>query len=333
MKGKEMAVISIIVPVYNAEKSLKRCIDSLMNQTYKHLEIILVDDGSTDGSGEMCNQYASQDQRIVVIHKENAGVSSARNTGIEHATGTYIQFVDSDDYLDLNACEILVNGMEENQSELVICGCVEHRGTEKNVIQYEPMVIQSIKELSGVFGRLYRSNLLNIPWNKLFFRDKIKEGFDETISLGEDLLFNINYMKQIEKIVITDAVPYHYIIESTSLSRRFRKEYMDVTCRIQKEVSCFAKTRLEPSYEQSQIDGAFALSFYRGCGILVMDMELTVQEKKTYLKRWMKNNQIIDVIKNAAPDGMKEKIMKKMVQLKMSNTMYYLLRLKSRYGK
>lgn len=113
--------ISIIVPVYNAESYLKRCLDSIINQTYKNIEIILIDDGSTDKSGMICDEYKSHDDRIIVIHKANSGVSSARNSGLDIAGGEYIAFIDSDDYVPKNYLEMLLNDMTD-ETEMVVCG-------------------------------------------------------------------------------------------------------------------------------------------------------------------------------------------------------------------
>ena len=117
---KKNNLISIIVPIYNVEKYLKKCIDSIINQTYKNLEIILVDDGSPDNCGKICDEYAKKDNRIKVIHKENGGVSSARNVGVENATGEYIGFVDSDDYIEKDMYEVLINNLKKENADISI---------------------------------------------------------------------------------------------------------------------------------------------------------------------------------------------------------------------
>ena len=116
-----MATISIIVPVYNVEKYLERCVKSIQNQTYSDLEIILVDDGSPDSSGALCDQYAKEDKRIKVIHKKNGGLSEARNYGIEAATGSYIMFIDSDDWIDLDMAEMLCKLSNKYDADIVEC--------------------------------------------------------------------------------------------------------------------------------------------------------------------------------------------------------------------
>lgn len=116
---ENQALISVIIPVYNVEEYLRECVDSVLNQTYENLEIILVDDGSTDSSGEICDEYVEKDERISVIHQKNAGPSKTRNTGLDNATGKYIYFLDSDDYIESNALELLVSTAESNGADLV----------------------------------------------------------------------------------------------------------------------------------------------------------------------------------------------------------------------
>ena len=118
-------LISIIIPVYNVEKYLDKCINSVLMQTYKNIEILLINDGSTDSSGQICESYAKKDSRIKVIHKENGGLSDARNVGIEHSTGSYIMFVDSDDYIDCNMASVLYNLLNSTNSDMAICNCTK----------------------------------------------------------------------------------------------------------------------------------------------------------------------------------------------------------------
>ena len=115
-------LISVIVPVYNVERYLRQCIESITNQSYKNLQIILIDDGSKDNSGKICDEYAEKDKRVEVIHKENTGVSAARNTGLDNAKGEWITFVDADDWVEKNFCEILIKKATENESDCIACG-------------------------------------------------------------------------------------------------------------------------------------------------------------------------------------------------------------------
>lgn len=326
-RGK-MQKISIIVPIYNAEKELQICIESIQRQTYKELEIILVDDGSTDRSNIICQRYASQDKRIRVIKKENGGVSSARNIGIKEATGKYIQFVDSDDYIELNCCQTLIEAMKKNKVELVICGCIEHRKEKEKEIFYKEQVFHSMKEMGKDFGDIYCMNLFNIPWNKLFIREKIKNLFVEELSLGEDLLFNLSYMKGIQSVSIIKDVLYHYKIIESSLSRGFRENYMELSLDLYDAVEDFCDKNFGIEYEKSKISSYFALAFFRGAGTLVEDTHLGKKEKKLQLKQWLKNEKIIHIIKQAECETKQEKVSKGIVLLRNSTIYYWILKAK-----
>lgn len=329
LEGRDrMQRISIVIPVYNAEKSLSACIESIQKQTYDQLEILLIDDGSTDSSNAICKEYADKDHRIRVINKSNGGVSSARNLGIKEATGKYIQFVDSDDYIEAECCQTLVEAMEVHKVDMVICGCVEHRGEKLNAISYENKVFHAMRDMEEDFGKLYRMNLLNIPWNKLFLREKIKKLFDEEKSLGEDLLFNLFYMKEIESVSVIQETPYHYMIAESSLSRIFRKNYMELSLDLYDVVRKFCEEKFGKNYQKGNIAGYFTLSFFRGAGILIEDESLGEKEKKNQLKNWLMNPKIIDIIKEAKCTSKQEEISRKIVLLRNSSIFYWALKAK-----
>ena len=165
-----MRKISIIVPVYQAEKYISKCIESIINQTYKNLEIILIDDGSMDSSGEICDRYGERDQRIVVVHNPNKGVSAARNCGLDIATGDYITFVDSDDWIHPRYLEFLYNGVCSSQGKISICEFVRTNKWEEYPL---------LKKSSVDFVRTeqyYFENNTNfiVAWGKLYHRDCFK---------------------------------------------------------------------------------------------------------------------------------------------------------------
>ena len=171
-------LISIIVPVYKVEKYLKKCIDSILNQTYKNYELILVDDGSPDCCPIICDNYAEKNDRVIVIHKQNGGLSDARNTGIAIAKGDFICFVDSDDYVSEDFCELLLNAVLKSNADMAICNylVVDENGNsiqDKNVhlpIQDECISSQEfIKEYCGKYGWYYV-----VAWNKIYKRDLFK---------------------------------------------------------------------------------------------------------------------------------------------------------------
>ena len=214
-------MISIIVPVYQAEKTIKRCIESVLCQTYRNLELILIDDGSTDMSGKICDEYAKKDNRIIVVHIENSGVSNARNVGLKKASGKYREFLDSDDSLDKNACEILVNSIVESGAELVICGHKIYKNGKYVSSVGINRKYNTKEELIKDFEYLYNEMYFNPPWNKIFLRSKIKYLFDRRFTLGEDAIFNLNYIFDINKIVFIDNDIYNYNALSGGLTTKY----------------------------------------------------------------------------------------------------------------
>lgn len=215
-------LISVIVPIYNGEKWLERCIDSIVNQSYKNIEIILINDGSKDLSLEICNNYALKDSRIKIIDKKNTGVSNSRNEGILIAKGKYIQFVDCDDYLEENACYLLLKNIQENNSQLSVCGMNIKCNNKIIRNPYLPKKILNVKDNEE--DLIFLLKILNSPCNKLYIKKCIKSLFAEDIELGEDLLFNLNYLKDIEKTVTFEACLYNvYLDNNNSLNRKFDK--------------------------------------------------------------------------------------------------------------
>lgn len=219
MKGK---LISIILPIYNGEKWIKRCLDSILKQTYKNFEVIIINDGSSDNSLEICNMYASNDSRIKIISKENEGVSKARNKGINSANGEYIQFVDCDDWIEQNACEEMLKCMDKEKSDLVICGLNINK--DGKVIRTPCLESKNLYIKKNENDLLYTLKILNSPCNKLYKREKIVCYFDETISLGEDMIFNLNYIQNIAKTSTLNKCLYNVCLDNDNSLNRIPKQ-------------------------------------------------------------------------------------------------------------
>src|SRR5699024_8836033 len=191
------------VPVYNAQATLTNCLNHILKQTYRFIEVILVNDGSTDHSRELCDACAKKNTKVKAIHQENAGPSAARNTGIQAATGDYIQFVDADDYIEPTMTEKLVKAMERNV-QLVICGytSVYNNVTIKKYMSSNE-VINDKKTLIYQISKLYKNIILPSPCNKLYVTKQIRQfeiRFIENLHIGEDLLFNLAYIQTCERI-------------------------------------------------------------------------------------------------------------------------------------
>ena len=199
--------VSIIVPVYNVENYLERCVNSIINQTYKNLEIILINDGSSDNSPKICDKFAEQDKRVKVVHKENGGVSSARNKGLDIATGDYVEFVDSDDYIEPNCVETLVNKIQDN--DLVICG-YNLKNNKNTMMAFEEESVLDFRINQKQFFKAFKQFMINSPCNKLYKKELITTEFDVNYSLGEDTLFNLQYLKKCSNVALIKEVLYNY---------------------------------------------------------------------------------------------------------------------------
>ena len=224
--------VSIIIPVYNAEKTLSRCLDSLLKQTVKEIEIIVVDDGSTDGSPKICDEYAER-YGITVIHKPNGGVSTARNRGMEEAKGKYLMFCDSDDWVEENYVEVFYSRVEEAGTGFAVGGLIMNETVKKEVYiknsgKPEPYCIEK-KE----FYELRQKDILAFPFNKIYLRSLIEEKgiqFKVGLSECEDLIFNLQCIGFCDKgILVIPESPYHYEFHEGSLSTRYHNDrFFDV---------------------------------------------------------------------------------------------------------
>ncbi len=206
-------LVSVIVPVYNAEKYLGKCIDSILNQTYKNLELILVNDGSKDNSLTICEDKKKTDSRVVVVSKDNSGVSDTRNKGIEAANGKYIIFVDSDDFLEPECIETAVNAISD--CDLVVFGYSSFGKNEQTVCPGVKKVV-CFKDDEDLFFNLVGNYLINQPWNKMYRKEKIKQGFDRNFTIGEDCLFNLNYIMGIDKVSVIPDSLYNYNVQNVN---------------------------------------------------------------------------------------------------------------------
>ena len=214
---RENPLISVIVPIYKVEDYLKRCIDSIINQTYKNLEVILVDDGSPDNCPQICDDYAKQDTRIKVIHKENGGLSDARNAGMQIATGEYISFIDSDDYVDVDMLNILLDVMVQNDCEIAQCGTVRFNDGEiaiSNKVDYKVKVYNNKEALKELIND---GHFVQTVWNKLYKAEvALKLPFRKG-KLNEDEFWTYIVFAESKKIAEVTADIYFYLQRSTSI--------------------------------------------------------------------------------------------------------------------
>lgn len=218
-------LVSVIIPIYNAEKYLKNCLDSIVNQTYKNLEIILIDDGSKDGSADICREYAEKDDRIIFISRENRGVSATRNQGIDLASGDYYSFIDADDYLELDAYEYLLDIVEKHNVDAVNYEHFITFADKENAHKIADNNYGLFDCRGAQFQLVYN---VAFAWNKLFSK-KIVDNlrFDESVLRGEDSLFSRLAFSKAEQIWFDKRPLYHYVqSENSAVRGNFRSSQL-----------------------------------------------------------------------------------------------------------
>ncbi len=216
-----MELVSVIVPVYNVEQYLEKCIDSIINQTYKNLEIILIDDGSTDSSGKICDSYAVRDRRINVIHQKNGGLAMVRNIGISAATGEFIMFVDSDDYIDIETVQFLYEQSKKYCADISICG-FKYADTKSSVWDGEPVTInEGIVSKRDFWEHFYSDTRIFYVtlWAKLF-RRSVWNGVSLPVGkLHEDEFAVYHLIENANTIAVSKKPLYYYVQSDSSIIR------------------------------------------------------------------------------------------------------------------
>ena len=225
-----MPLVSIIVPVYKAEQWLHRCVDSILAQTMTDFELLLIDDGSPDKSGEICDEYAAKDSRVRVFHKENGGVSSARNLGLDNARGEWISFVDADDWVEV---DYLAGLTEKLDADFIVGGC---RYTTGEIFQLKSKYLVE-KSIADFIQEYNGCCFIRAVWGKLFKKKIIDEKylrFDEKIRVGEDTIFNKSFFVEINKTLLVERVAYNYYSEISANKYNLSLHEIDyISCRIQ----------------------------------------------------------------------------------------------------
>lgn len=289
-------LISIIVPIYKVENYLERCIESILNQTYKDIEIILVDDGSPDKCGEICDNYAMRDNRIKVIHKQNGGLSEARNFGIDIANGEYILFIDSDDFIDKNMCEFLINEAKENDSDIVMCNYYIVKENEyfinKMLVTDNRISLTNLEMMKIFFLKGYRETL--ITWNKLYRRKLFYTNKNIRFPVGrlnEDIFTTYRLYYVANKIVVINKPLYYYVLRKESIMGNFSEKNIIAHMDCIKESYIFAKDKEKNIRYMIQIA---SLRMYFICLYLGLKNKDKRKEKIYYLNK-MKNYVILNL--------------------------------------
>ena len=310
------SLISVVVPVYNAENTIEQCVNSIMRQTYSNLEIILVNDGSKDKSIEFCRKLQKEDNRIIVINKENEGVSKTRNRGLDIAKGEYIVFVDSDDFIENNMIEIMYNNIQNY--DMCTCNYYAIKNNKKIIkANIESYTIEDGK-INEYIEKMQKEMLFYNPVNKIFKASIIKENnirFEYNIHVGEDYLFNIEYIKYVKRAKYISQPLYNYIIQRGTLSQKYIERSIPLEMKIVRNI--------KEIYEDRSFDMTYIYNQY---------MEL-LKSNIYNLQIGKKNGkEIKKFIEEYRRELEKDKIIKKEIKNKLSkeNKILYLIILKNK---
>ncbi|PGT76795.1 glycosyltransferase family 2 protein [Priestia megaterium] len=293
--------ISIIIPVYNVEPYLGRCIDSVLNQSHQDIEIILINDGSVDNSGKICDEYAIKDKRIKVTHKPNSGVSAARNDGIRMATGDYISFIDSDDYIEPNMLKSLLSLCIKTHSQIAICA-VKTRYIDGKVIR-ESYNLETEVPITNIVDRPTDfSKICGSACQCLYSLNLIQSQggyFEEGVPLGEDRLFNMKIISSAKSIVYTNEPFYNYLHHKTSAVRSFRADYFDKICKFRIRQLEYMNTLNLNNEKYSRIFHIMFLDFVVNCINNAFSKNNSKENIKEVIKRILDSS----LVKNSVNSG------------------------------
>lgn len=275
-----MILVSIIVPVYNAHEYIDKCVNSLLDQTIKDIEIILIDDGSTDDSLAKCQQLALKDSRVQVFTQPNSGVSATRNRGIASAVGEFVLLLDSDDWLAKNTVEELLKEQRKSCADCVVFG---FKQTSGNIwAPAENKLYDTLSALKEDFPYWLNTELLSSSVNKLYKKSLIKELYPVDMAFGEDLLFSLDYLEQCSSVSFIKAPLYqHEVFNVSSLTHTFNTKRFDDIERIQRRILDFAVNKEDKAlYNKYIADCTRIVRSY-----LASDVSLT--KKKEQFDKWL----------------------------------------------
>ncbi len=349
-----MTKISIIVPVYNVEQYIDKCLESLVNQTFRDIEIIIVDDGSPDNSSAIYNRYAERDQRIKVVKKENAGVSEARNTGMEVATGEFFMFVDSDDWLPLDSCEILYSQYEKTQADMILADTylVINGKIQKNDVFSEAFTTTDLNFLKAYqktcIGYCYNPkpaikwNIpgLGSPWNKLFKASIIRENnlkFDQYVKgIYDDNLFTLYYLSNIKSLSYVKRPVYYFRLVDGSLTQGYKANTLDINERIFTRINDFMESTNDKKYFMEAFYVYVIRRFSKSMNVYFFANNNTKTKKEVFseLKKVMNSEPYKTAVKNVDSSRLlkNHKVVTMIARLQSPRIMWWCLKIKRRFS-
>ncbi|HFE9683147.1 TPA: glycosyltransferase family 2 protein [Clostridium perfringens] len=330
--------VSVIIPVYNAEKYIEKCINSLCNQTFDNYEIIIIDDGSSDNTELVVNKYKNRYKFIKYYKKNNGGVSSARNYGLSVANGKYVIFVDSDDWCEKNLIEVAYKKINEFKVDWLIYGYyIEFQNKTINTIKNDINILaNNKKEIAKCIKLLEEKMLIASPWTSIYRMDILKENnikFNENLDFGEDVLFNLEYLEAIESVYILNLPLYHYVkFDKKTLSTKYVKnrfEKMNYNIKKRKEV--YDKFNMVSDEYNIHFSNMFVKSLYGSIlNMFYTECELNYREKIKSIKFIMKDELYNSYITNSNLNNKIFIIFKYIYKLKSPFIMYIFMNIISK---
>jgi len=298
-------LVSIIVPIFNSEQFLFKCVNSLINQTYKRIEIVLIDDGSTDKSASICDKFREDYPNIFVYHKANGGTSEAKNIGIKNAKGEWILFVDSDDFIEDNYVELLIRNVIEFSLDISICGYqidyIKDKFTIEAAVPFTKY-FKSKTEVKAAISLLDARGLFNVSVCKLYKRKILIENnilFDVFLHTGEDLVLNCIYFKYINSLGLVNKTPYHYIRRNKeSLVSSYKRDLINMVKKCnssRKDLYLFYEMN---SDQDIKIYGKTYIEYFAACipNIYRINCDMKFDEKKKYIYEIVFDEELIKYI-------------------------------------
>lgn len=317
--------VSVIIPVYNVEKFLSKCVDSILAQTYSDFEVILVNDGSKDKSLEICREYEKKDNRIVVVDKENEGAGFARNAGLDVATGKYIMFIDSDDWIEGNMLEYLVELINQTSAEVAICNYFTEMpdGSGRFVV---PINMEGdtfiTNDITKYIAILDDENKFPYLWNRLYLRKIIEDNsirFEKRFVTGQDLDFNLKYFRCVKTCILSNTPLYHYIKHGTgSLCARYKANLYEIVSELnERREEMYREFGMIENEEYKTILGKTYVRYVSSCipNMYRPDAPYNSKDRRALLKQIFNDKKLRSYMKTYTPEGGVSKIFKFVVTL------------------
>ena len=313
--------ISIIIPVYNVDKYIKKCLDSIVEQTHKNLEIILIDDGSSDNSGKICDEYSKKNKRIKIFHQKNSGVSVARNKGIDNATGDYIMFVDPDDWIELNACEKLLNKIKKDDLDILVFNFYKEyiHSSEKHKrykFNDRKTIIEKLQaKILAPSMKIPQFDIQGVgfTWNKIVSAESIRNQkfpFEGKKAIFEDVVFYYNLLEKVKKVEICNEYLYHYRVLNNSATRGYNKDFLDISDEFFKNINNLSKNHKEDIYFKKSLYIRIISNFCTALNVYFNNnnLKLNLFQIKKMIKKELNKNYYKDAIKKTNLKNLSKKL-------------------------